>query len=77
MPGPDTYSGGKIAAIMLSLLKTAEAAGVNTLDYFRDVLVRIDRERDWSKLLPAAWKEHFAGEIAEQRSRALAALAGT
>ena len=69
-------NGGKAAAIMLSLLKTAETAGVNTLDYFRDVLVRIDRERDWSKLLPVAWKEHFAGEIAEQRSRALAALAG-
>jgi transposase len=69
-------SGGRTAAIILSLLKTAEAAGVNTLDYFRDVLVRIDRERDWTKLLPAAWKVHFADEVAEQRRCALAALAG-
>lgn len=69
-------SGGRTATIMLSLLKTAEAAGVNTLHYFRDALVRIDRERDWTKLLPAAWKVHFADEVAEQRRCALATLAG-
>jgi len=48
--------GGKSAAILLSLLKTAEAAGVNPTEWFLDVLLRIDRERDFAKLRPHAWR---------------------
>ena len=64
-------SGGRTAAVLFSLLKTAEAAGIDPLIYFRDVLVRIDRERDTAKLLPFAWKQHFAGEVAKQRQAAV------
>ena len=66
--------GGKNAAVLFSLLRSAEAAGVNPVDYFRDVLVRIDDETDWKKLLPHAWKEHFAGEAAKRREDAVRAL---
>ena len=69
-------SGGRTAAILFSLLKTAEAAGIDPLPYFRDVLVRIDLERDTAKLLPHAWKEHFADEVAERRQAALRLITG-
>ncbi len=59
--------GGRTAAILFSLLKTAEAAGIDPLIYFRDILARIDRERDTAKLLPFAWKDNFAAEVAERR----------
>ena len=68
--------GGRTAAILLSLLKSAEAAGVNPTTYFRDVLVRIDRERDFSKLLPHAWKEHFEGDVEHWRQEAIARIGG-
>jgi len=55
--------GGETSAIVMSLLKTAEAAGVNPVTWFRDVLVRIDRERDFEKLLPHGWKAHFESEV--------------
>ena len=67
-------SGGRTAAILFSLLKTAEAAGIDPLIYFRDILVRIDRERDTAKLLPFAWKENFADEVAERRQAAVALI---
>jgi transposase len=63
--------GGKTAAILLSLLKTAEAAGLNPMDWFRDVLLRIDRERDFTKLLPHEWKVNFADEVAARRDDVL------
>lgn len=45
-------NGAQTAMGILSLLRTAEAVGVNGLDYFRDVVTRIDREPDLEKLLP-------------------------
>ena len=63
--------GGRTAAILASLLATAKAAGVEPVTYFRDVLVRIDRERDFSKLLPHAWKEHFAPEVERWRQETI------
>ena len=52
----------------------AQAAGINPVDYLRDVLVRIDFERDWTKLLPHAWKENFEAEIAARREAAVKEL---
>ena len=54
-----TEGGGKTAAILMSLVQTAEAAGVNVKLYVRDVLQRIGTEVDVRKLLPHAWKENF------------------
>ena len=68
--------GGRTAAILASLLRTAQAAGVEPVTYFRDVLVRIDRERDWEKLLPHAWKERFEGEVESWRQKAVARISG-
>ena len=69
-------NGAETAMVVLSLLRTAEAVGVNGLDYFRDVLTRIDREPDLEKLLPRGWLEHFAGPVEERRSEALRMLTG-
>jgi hypothetical protein len=44
--------------------------------YFRDVLVRIDRERHWEKLLPHAWKERFEGEVEGWRQKAVERISG-
>ena len=63
--------GGENAAIIFSLIATAKAAGLNPVDYLRDVLIRIDFERDWDKLLPHAWKEHFAAEVMKRREAAM------
>ncbi|MEM7516302.1 MAG: IS66 family transposase, partial [Planctomycetota bacterium] len=68
--------GGRTATILLSLLKTAQAAGIEPASYFRDVLVRIDRERDFAKLLPHAWKEHFADDVEHWRREAIARIGG-
>lgn len=69
-------NGAEAAMVVLSLLRTAEAVGVNGLDYFRDVLTRIDREPDLEKLLPRSWQEHFAEPIEQRRSQALKLLTG-
>jgi len=66
--------GGENAAILFSLITTAKAVGISPVDYLRDVLVRIDFERNWEKLLPAAWKEHFAPEVTERREAAMREL---
>ena len=63
-----TVAGGKTAAIMMSLIRTAEAAGVNVKLYLRDVLQRIATEPDVKKLLPHAWKEHFESEVEGRRN---------
>ncbi|MFT4543448.1 MAG: transposase [Planctomycetota bacterium] len=63
-----TVGGGKTAVIMMSLIQTAEAAGVNVKLYLRDVLLRIATESDVSKLLPHAWKEHFEAEVEGRRN---------
>jgi len=66
--------GGENAAVIFSLIETAKAAGVNPVDYLRDVLVRMDFERDWEKLLPQAWSEHFAPEVEARREAAMREL---
>ena len=63
-----TAAGGKAAAIMMSLIRTAEAAGVNVKLYLRDVLQRIATEPDVKKLLPHAWKVHFESEVEGRRN---------
>ena len=50
------------------------ALRLHPVDYLRDVLVRIDFEQDWEKLLPAAWKEHFAPEVTRRREAAMREL---
>ena len=69
-----TEGGGENAAVIFSLIATAKAAGVSPVDYLRDVLVRIDVERDWEKLLPHAWQEHFAPEVTRRREAAMREL---
>ncbi len=66
-----SLGGGKTASVLLSLVQTAEAAGVNAKDYLRDVLVRIATEKDVKKLLPHAWKKHFEGEVTGRRNEIL------
>ena len=59
--------GGRTAAILMSLLMTAKAAGIHPGDYFKDVLLRLSTCTDVTKLTPHGWREHFAAEVAERR----------
>ena len=68
--------GGKVAAVLMSLLMTAQAAGIHVGDYFRDVLVRISTCNDVKKLTPHGWKEHYAAEVTERRHALLREIAG-
>ena len=63
-----TEGGGKTASIMMSLIQTAEAAGVNVKLYLRDVLQRIATESNVKKLLPHAWKQHFEADVVGRRN---------
>jgi transposase len=66
--------GGKTASILMSLLMTAKAAGVNPRDYFRDVLLRISTCSDVSALTPHGWKANWEAEVTAQRQRVLDTL---
>lgn len=66
--------GGKTASILMSLLQTAKAAGVNPRDYFRDVLLRISTCSDVSSLTPHGWKVRWEPEVAAERQRVLDTL---
>jgi hypothetical protein len=68
--------GGRTASILMSLLMTAAAAGVNPRDYFRDVLLRISICSDVGSLTPHGWKAKWEPEIADDRQRVLKALVG-
>ena len=68
--------GGKVAAVLMSLLMTAQAAGIHVGDYFRDVLVRISTCTDVKKLTPHGWKEHDAAEVTERRHALVREIAG-
>ena len=59
--------GGRTAAILMSLLMTAKAAGLNANDYFRDVLLRISTCTDAKLLTPHGWKQHFEAEVTGRR----------
>ena len=56
-------TGGHTAKVLLSLLMSAKAIGLNPKAYLKDVLLRISSESDVSKLTPHGWKEHFAEEL--------------
>jgi transposase len=63
--------GGRTAAILMSLLMTAKAAGVNPGDYFKDVLLRISTCSDAKLLTPHGWKAHFEAEVTARRNEIL------
>jgi transposase len=67
-------TGGKTAAILETLLRTALAIGVDAHAYFRDLLVRIAHESDVTKLTPHGWKQHFEAEVREQREEVLSRI---
>ena len=69
--------GGKTGAILMSLLMTAKAAGVDPGDYFKDVLLRIATCSDVKQLTPHGWKEHFAAEVKARRYDILQRLVAT
>jgi transposase len=69
--------GGKTASILMSLLMTARAAGINLNDYFRDVLLRISEPGvSVEDLTPHGWKERFEPEVTERRHEILRKLVG-
>lgn len=69
--------GGKTAAILMSLVMTAKAAGVHLGDYFKDVLLRISEPGiDVKDLTPHGWKERFEPEVTARRHEILKKLAG-
>ena len=69
--------GGRTAAILMSLLMTAKAAGINPGDYFRDVLVRISTCTDAKMLTPHGWKQHFEAEVTGRRHAILQQIVAT
>jgi len=71
-----TEGGGETAVVMLSLVMTAKAAGIDPRTYLRDVLLRIARETDVEKLTPHGWKKHFQNEVEEERRSAVVAFLG-
>ena len=62
--------GGKAAAVLYTLVQTCKEIGVVPQTYLRDVLIRIGRETDVAKLTPHGWKQHFAGQVEQELSRA-------
>ena len=68
--------GGETATVLLSLVMTAKAAGVDPRQYLRDVMLRIARESDVTKLTPHAWREHFQTEVEEAQRAATAYFLG-
>ena len=66
--------GGKTASILMSLLVTARAAGVEPGEYFRDVLLRIRECKDIALLTPHRWKVHFEPEVHARRNELLQQL---
>ena len=69
--------GGRTASVLMSLLMTAKAAGVNLNDYFRDVLLRISEPGiSVQDLTPHGWKQRFEPEVAARRHELLRKLVG-
>jgi len=71
-----TEGGGETAVVLLSLVMTAKAVGIDPKAYIRDLLQRVATESDVAKLTPHGWKEHFAAEVAERRQAVTAYFAG-
>ena len=68
--------GGVRAAVLMSLVMTAKAIGLNAITYLRDVLLRISTETDVTKLTPSGWREHYADQVAQERDGAIDRLLG-
>lgn len=66
--------GGIRSAILMSLVMTAKALGLNAITYLRDVLLRISTESDVKKLTPRGWREHYADQVARDRDDAVSRL---
>ncbi len=71
-----TEGGGDTAVVLLSLVMTAKAIGVDPRTYLRDVMLRIAHEKDPAKLTPHGWREHFQKEVEAERDTVLVRLAG-
>ena len=67
---------GEMAAVLMSLLMTAQAAGIHLGDYFRHVLTRISTCTDVTKLTPHGWRQDYAAEVTERRHGLLREIAG-
>lgn len=65
-------NGGRTAALIFSLVETCKEIGVNPREYFRDVLHRISKCSDVTKLTPHGWKKHFLAEVKAKRNQVLA-----
>ena len=68
--------GGRTAAVLMSLLMTAKAAGIHPGDYFKDVLLRLSTCTDAKLLTPHGWKQHFEAEVTERRHALLQQILG-
>jgi transposase len=62
--------GGNAAAVLYTLVQTCKEIGIVPQTYLRDVLLRIGRESDVTKLTPHGWKKHFAAEVESELARA-------
>lgn len=71
-----TEGGGETAIVLLSLVMTAKAVGIDPRTYLRDVMLRVAREADVKKLTPHGWREHFQAEVEAERAAALAYFTG-
>jgi transposase len=69
-------NGGRTAAILMSLLMTAKAAGLEPRQYFRDVLIRVGKGGDVADLTPHGWKRRFEPQVKADRERLLGRLLG-
>ena len=69
--------GGRTAAILMSLLMTAKAAGIHPGDYFRDVLLRISTCTDAKQLTPHGWKQHFEADVTGRRQALIQQIVAT
>jgi len=72
-----TEGGGDTAAVLLSLVMTAKAIGIDPRIYLRDMMLRIGRESDAAKLTPHGWREHYQAQVEREQKAALALLAGS
>ena len=52
--GAGSKDGGRVLAILYSLVSTCEAAGVDPFAYLRDVITRVEREPA-DQLTPPSW----------------------
>lgn len=68
--------GGRTAAILMSLLMTAKAAGLESRQYFRDVLIRVAKGAELTDLTPHGWKRRFQPLVQVERERLLDRVLG-